>query len=171
MKAPVHIDFRKWPETRHWQFSMYRLGEDRHGVWLWSPPGMLMRRGDEPPRINRRLSVKLITDGLWWTAIWNQRPEGTALYVDVATPAKWDGDRVALVDLDFDIYQAPDGTVEVLDEDEFEEHRLTLGYPDHVVDKARTTTAATAIDVELQRPPFDTTAELWLARARELAAG
>jgi protein associated with RNAse G/E len=168
MDSVVHIDFRKWPDTKHWQFSMNRLGEDEHGVWLWSRPGMVIRRGEEPPRINRSLSVKIITHTAWWTAIWNDRADGEHLYVDIATPATWVGDKVTLIDLDLDVYRTPDGLVTVLDEDEFEEHRITLGYPDHIVDKTRTATAGVVLDVEAERDPFGAVAATWLERARDL---
>ena len=30
--SAVHVDFRKWPDQRHWQFTMTRLGEDEHAT-------------------------------------------------------------------------------------------------------------------------------------------
>jgi protein associated with RNAse G/E len=169
MSPPVHIDFRKWPDHRHWQFAMDRLGEDEHGTWLWSAPGAIVRRGDESPKILRRLAVKLITPDSWWTAVWNEGGD-FEIYVDIATPPRWDGDRVTMIDLDLDVVRHRDGRTLVLDEDEFDEHRATLGYPPDVVDRARTTTAAVFLDVERRTPPFDATGERWLEAAAGLAA-
>lgn len=41
-----------------------------------------------------------------------------------------------LVDLDLDVVRTWDGAVEVVDEDEFGEHRLVLGYPEPIVKAA-----------------------------------
>lgn len=167
MGSAVHIDFRKWPDRLHWQFAMQRLGEDEHGTWLWAPSGTMARRGDEPPKQFRSLAVKLVTRRRWWTAIWNDDREDE-LYVDIATPAQWSGDRVTLIDLDLDIVRWRHGGVEVLDEDEFAEHQVAYGYPDHVVDRARSATAQVFLDVEGRKEPFGNVAHPWLQAARRL---
>lgn len=164
----VHVDFRKWPDAPHWQLSMHRLGEDEHGIWLWAPAGGVVRRGEEPPRVARSLYVKLIKQDAWWTAIWNAGGRFEC-YVDIATPAQWDGDRVMMIDLDLDVARFRDGSVAVLDEDEFAEHQQTLGYPPELVDRARTTTAAVFLGVERREPPFDATGADWLRRAAAIA--
>lgn len=165
----MHIDFRKWPDRKHWQFAMRRLGEDDHGTWLWSPPGLVARRGEEAPQVFAAVNVKLITRDEWWTAIWNDRSPRVELYVDIVTPARWDGDRVTMVDLDLDVVRRRTGVVEVLDEDEFDEHRVRYGYPRHVVDRARATTAAVFLDLETRREPFGDVADRWLALAMDHA--
>jgi uncharacterized protein len=96
--AKVHIDFRKWPDAKHWQYSMEYLGEDEHGHWLWAPAGTLAYRGSEGPLALPRSSVKLIS-GDWWVATWraeNGRP--WEIYVDIISPASWSGGRVTMVD-------------------------------------------------------------------------
>ncbi len=61
------------------------------------------------------------------------RPDGswTGYYVDVLEPVRWQGAEAQtlepLVDLFLDVWIAPDGSYEVLDEDEFEE-ALRLGH-------------------------------------------
>ncbi len=166
---PVHIDFRKWPDKLHWQFTMRRLGEDEHGLWLWAPPGTPAQRGHEEPKSFRSTAIKLVTPDRWWTAIWNHRSRHE-LYVDIATPVQWDGDRATFIDLDLDVTRYRDsGDVAVLDEDEFDEHRVQYGYPPNIVDKARTATARVAIEVERRIEPFGEVAGNWMARAIELA--
>lgn len=163
----VKIRFTKWGEIAHWSFDMHRLGEDEHGTWLWMPPGTEMRRGAEEPVTSRNGAVKLITKDQWWTAIWNEGETSTfSCYVDIATPAVWDGETVRMVDLDLDVAVRRGGGVEVHDEDEFEEHLVRYAYPDHVVDKARTETARIVVAVEREDPPFDGTASHWLEVAR-----
>ena len=166
---PVHVDFRKWPDRLHWQLTMQRLGTDEHGLWLWAPAGTVAQRGHEPPTAFKSTGVKLITADRWWTAIWNEA--GAAeLYVDIATPASWDGNRVTFIDLDLDVTRYRDtGEVAVLDEDEFLDHQVRYGYPPNIIDKARSTTAQVAIEVERRTEPFGEVAATWLAEAIDLA--
>lgn len=55
------------------------------------------------------------------------RPDGTwtGYYVDILEPVHWDGDDphtiAPLVDLDLDLWIAPDASYQILDEDEFRE--------------------------------------------------
>jgi protein associated with RNAse G/E len=65
------------------------------------------------------------------------------------------------------------GTVEVLDEDEFSEHKVLFDYPPRLVDTVRATTARLALAVDAQHEPFGEVAVSWMAQARSLteAAG
>lgn len=87
----IDIDFRKWVSRPHWRFAMHVLDRVEWGAWLWTPPGSTARRGDEPARTFNHLNVKLIAPGEWWTAMWNDA-DSYDLYVDVVTPAAWNGD-------------------------------------------------------------------------------
>lgn len=165
----MHIDFRKWPDQTHWQFAMRRLGEDEHGIWLWSPPGVVARRGDEAPQVLTATNVKLIAADAWWTAMWNDRSPHVELYVDIATPARWADDRVTMIDLDLDVVRLRNGRVELHDGDEFDDHRVRYGYPPHVVAAARATAAQVLLDVEAHRKPFGAAATGWLAMAVDKA--
>jgi hypothetical protein len=164
----VEINFRKWNGQRHWQFTMNRLGEDVHGLWLWSPPGAVMQRGLEPPRRAPALNVKLIPDGKWWTAIWSYKRK-VDLYVDIITPPTWNGSTVAMVDIDLDVVRTADGRVAVRDEDEFLQHQVAMDYPLRLIDTARATAARIAIAVENRHEPFGDVGVSWMNRAVELA--
>ena len=160
----VHIDFRKWDGSRHWQFTMRRLGEDDHGLWLWSPAGSPMQRGQDQPKLSKAINLKLIPENKWWTAIWSwQRP--IDLYVDIITPASWNGSTVTMVDIDLDVMRLADGTVSIEDEDEFELHRIEMDYPERLIDTARATTARIALAVEARHEPFGNVAEGWMEQA------
>ena len=164
----VQIDFRKWDGSRHWQFAMNRLGQDEHGLWLWSPAGSDMQRGNEPMKKSKAINLKLIPDGKWWTAIWSWQGKAD-LYVDIITPPSWSGTTVTMVDIDLDVVRWPDGRVELLDEDEFEQHRRKYDYPERLVDTARATAARMAVAVEARHEPFGAVAEGWMQQAVNLA--
>ena len=165
--GPVTVRYYKHPRTPHWRHSLLHLGEDAHGVWLGGPSGTTVRRGEEPPIELGHDWVQLIPRHRWWAAIFNGPDHRIPIYVDITTVANWVGpDRVELVDLDLDVVSRQDGTVYIDDEDEFEEHQVTLGYSQQMIDAARGTAARILIDVEAGRPPFDDTALLWLERLR-----
>ncbi len=164
----VEVDFRKWDGSRHWQFAMYRLGEDEHGLWLWSPAGSDMQRGDEPMRKSKAVNIKLIPDNKWWTAIWTWQHR-TDLYIDIITPPTWNGSTVTMVDIDLDVMRWSDGRVEVVDEDEFEQHRVEMEYPERLVDTARATAARMAVAVEARHEPFGDVGDAWMKKALSLA--
>ena len=168
MEKLVQVDFRKWPDQVHWQFSMRRLGEDGHGLWLWAPPGMPFQRGEEPVKISDRIVVKLIGEDTWWTAIWNDGGRNE-FYVDIITPAQWDGDRVTMIDLDLDVVRRIGGEVEVLDEDEFLDHQVRYHYPERLIDQARAAAARVAMAVQRNVEPFRSVGPSWMERARDLA--
>jgi protein associated with RNAse G/E len=82
--------------------------------------------------------------------------------VDICTPPVWRGDeRVESIDLDLDVAVDPGGTVSVLDEDEFEDHRIRYSYPDELVVGAQAATEYVRRAVEIGHAPFDGTAEDW----------
>lgn len=170
----VQVDFRKYPDTEHWQIGMHRLGDDEHGQWLWAPPGTEYRRGAEPPKYFTRLAVKLVPSTGWWTAIWNADGD-PAFYVDIVSPPKWHGHpkeatQVTMIDLDLDVVGHRNGDVTIVDEDEFAEHQVTLEYPRYLVDGARIAAARVYNEAVTGVEPFGSTAAQWLAQAAALVA-
>ena len=158
----VEIDFRKYPDTRHWQFATEYLGEDEHGIWLGGRAGNPAQKGWATPVTFGHDFVKLIVPDGWWTAIWNTRG-GISVYVDIVMPARWDGDRVTLLDLDLDVIISSDGSVKIDDEDEFAEHQVSLGYTLEMIEGAEQATAEIVAAIEADAEPFGSVAAGWLA--------
>jgi protein associated with RNAse G/E len=147
----VHVAFTKWGGGEHWTFDGVRLGEDEHGTWIGCPPPLVIRR----PGAEFRFDV---------AALQLFPHDQYELYVDIATPAVWSGDTVTSIDLDLDVVRRWDGTVEVLDEDEFDEHRIELGYPAEVVELARRSCADVTAEISAGREPFRSVYREWLNR-------
>jgi len=57
-------------------------------------------------------------------------------YCNVAMPFTREGETLEFIDLDIDVVVWPDGTVEVLDRDDFEVNSVEFGYPPEVIEKA-----------------------------------
>ena len=68
-----------------------------------------------------------------------------------------------MVDLDLDVVLLVNGKLLIDDEDEFEEHRQSLGYPPEIVTLAQSTTAAVFDAVAAGDEPFGSVGHTWLA--------
>ena len=77
------------------------------------------------------------------------------------------GSQVTAMDLDLDVVRCWDGRVAVLDEDEFAEHQVQLGYPAELIDQARVTCDWLVSTVAARAEPFGQASAAWLARARQ----
>lgn len=162
---PVHVRFSKFDGALHWHFTAYRLGVDEHGTWLGCPAGTVLRRGTELTLTWEVPQVCLVPEGdRWWVANFNAEPHPTEVYSDMTTVPVWDGDTVTAVDLDLDVERLRDGTVSVLDEDEFAVHQVRYGYPPEVVAAARSAADEVYAAVAANAEPFATAYRRWLAR-------
>ena len=166
----------KWGDRPHWRFRGTYLGRDRHGEWIGFPAGTTFTRpGAHFEAVNDQVAlVPARVDGSrpGWLATFHG-PGGFLpvsgarvpidLYVDMTTPAAWQGDVVRAVDLDLDVVRGRSGRVWVDDEDEFAAHRTAYAYPPDLVDHALAACAAVSAAVRDGAPPFDRRAHLdWL---------
>src|SRR5205823_15034040 len=126
--------YRQYARSPHRSYPALRLGEDEHGVSLGVPQDTFSGENfnSEDPY------VLLVPHSAWYTAMFNAPPRRTEVYCDIATPATWAGDtHLALVDLALDVRRRRvTRSVELVDEDESEIHRVRFGYADVVVDQA-----------------------------------
>jgi len=164
MSRDVRVVYTKYDGSLHWHQTMRYLGEDEHGIWLGAPPGMITRRGTEPPITMRQPQVLLFPDGLWWTAVFNGEPWDADIYCDISTPPRWPHpDEVTMVDLDLDVIRLrADQQVLLLDEDEFAEHQVRYGYPADVISEAEQAAAWLRQAISSGAEPFASQYRSWL---------
>jgi predicted RNA-binding protein associated with RNAse of E/G family len=165
----VQVRYGKWGGGRHYEFAMSRLGTDEHGVWLGAPAETTIQR----PGYVFTASVEWVccfARDAGWTAAFHPRDRhDIATYVDITTIPEWsrDGDPasdvVSMVDLDIDVIQRVSGELLIDDEDEFEQHRHSLGYPAEIVRLAQSTTAAVYAAIAGGDEPFNSVGQSWLA--------
>ncbi|MDH3539190.1 MAG: YgaC family protein [Acidimicrobiia bacterium] len=162
--GPIVVQYFKYSGDLHWRHDMVYLGEDEHGTWLGGPAGTTIQRGHEPARRWPSPFVQLIAPDRWWTLFFNgDQSDDYRIYVDVIKPATWPTTaRVEMVDLDLDVVLRHDGTVALLDEDEFLAHGELFAYPDSLIDRARVTAAELVLKVETGEEPFGNAGESWL---------
>lgn len=158
---------RKFDGRPHRQVTGRLLGEDSYGTWIATPRGSVVsyHYGTRPTGLTRVDAVRLIPADGWWMAMCLAEPDARDMYCDVTTPAEWTGPaELTVVDLDIDLvrYRA-DGRVEVEDEDEFEGHRVSLGYPDAIVEGALRGAAELRAALSGEEEPFAEHYRKWLA--------
>jgi protein associated with RNAse G/E len=161
----VNVVFRKYDGSLHWNYPASRRGEDEHGVWLGAPAGTPLRRGEEVIELAEMDHVLLLPRDGWWAAAFNAPPKRTEIYCDIATVPQWPSvDEVTMIDLDLDVLRRRSGLVELVDEDEFEEHQVRFGYPPDVISQARATAGWLLAAVTAGQEPFGDTYHRWLRR-------
>lgn len=166
--SPVRIEMQKWGGRAHWSFEAVWLGTDRHGTWLGVPQGTPMERPGMAVTA-RAAQALLVPDGQGWLATFHAPGGQVQVYVDMATPAIWHGSVVRAVDLDLDVIRQLDDSVFIDDEDEFAEHRVSLGYPPEIVSLAEAACADVAGMMRTWEPPFDKeSSATWLAALADL---
>lgn len=132
------VAYTKWGGQPHWRFVGEVIGEDEHGVWAGGRPGITIQRGLEEPRTEPHGFVMLVPRAGEWTAFWNAAGD-FRVYVDVCREVRLVEGGVRAVDMDLDVVRLGDGSVEVLDEDEFAEHQVKYGYNREAITDARET--------------------------------
>ena len=60
------------------------------------------------------------------------RKTGIYYYCNLASPSVYDGEAVKNIDYDLDVKCFPDGRIQILDEDEYEEHSMQMGYSEEI---------------------------------------
>ena len=176
MSAAWRLAWRKWDDTPHWQHALELLGEDDTGTWFGqregstsSRPGASeMVRGDNVWNVvaGRGWTVRffrVVAGGGWRIA---ESDAGTVgLYSDIGTAIELDAaaHKITGIDLDLDVIQIGERLV-LDDEDEFAEHRVSMGYPEDVASRAQQDAATVLSLVRAGLPPFDGRAVDWLAR-------
>ena len=172
--APVRVVMTKWGERPHWEFDATYLGSDQHGDWLGIPAGTHMSRPGAS-YVAPTHQVGLVPalgpdDGRGWLATFHAAGGPVRVYVDITTPPLWDGATVRAVDLDLDVVCGPTGRVWIDDEDEFAEHRVSLGYPAELTQAAMASCDRVHAAVAGELAPYDGSAEAWLTRLGDLLA-
>ncbi len=135
----IHVVSTKYDGSVHWEFDSFYIAELGSLLITTNFAGQELTTSDGP------WTTPFDTRNHFWSDRWYNimrcdRPRAGGLeywYCNVTTPAQYDGETVRYIDLDLDVRVFADGTLEVLDEDEFLEHSARMGYPRDVIEQAR----------------------------------
>ena len=78
--------------------------------------------------ITREPAIYFFYPNRWYNVISMIRKTGIYYYCNIASPSIYDGESLKNIDYDLDLKVNPQYRWNVLDEDEYEEHALTMGY-------------------------------------------
>ena len=135
----IKIVSRKYDGQLRDEYESYLYSEDDDKIVTFSPPGT-------PYFWQKQGAWMTAPDGLIetyfkhaWYNVWHiceQNSHVNRMYINIAMPATLQDDLLTWIDLDLDLRVHMDGSLELLDEDEFQENLLAMHYPPAVVAQA-----------------------------------
>ncbi|MBC8233865.1 DUF402 domain-containing protein [bacterium] len=136
----IKIISKKYDNSYRDEYETYLYSEEDDTLVVFSPPGT--RYYD-----HRKEAWFEACDGLLelyfkdkWYNVWHiceQNSYQNLIYANICMPAVLEGNVLEWVDLDLDFRVHMNGTIELLDEKEFEQNSHRLGYSGWVVKNAR----------------------------------
>lgn len=175
----ITVQSRKYDGTLRDEYAGWLYAEDAETWTVYVPPGT---RGYD----HRRREAFEAPDGLIelyfkarWYAVWHiceQHSARNQMYIHLAMPATASPDGIAWVDLDLDYRAHLDGSLERLDEDEYQVNRARMGYPPALHAQVQAACAAIETGYARQSAAFDHAAYVALyeqmsTRARRVSGG
>lgn len=131
----VWVRYFKYDGTPHRSYPARLVARRPEGSWLLVAAGTVATLA-AGFAIREEAYTLFVPRDAWWTAMFNAAPRRTEVYCDITTPAVWADGEVSVVDLDLDVRRRRTGEIELVDEDEFAEHRVRYRYPTEVVTRA-----------------------------------
>ena len=153
----IRVRSTKYDGSFHWQFDSWLVLERGSLLVTSNFAGQEMQNWKGPWVTPYDVRNHFWSDR-WYNVMRCELPHGGGLhswYCNVTTPAEYDGENLHYADLDLDVHVFPDGTIEVLDEDEFLENSARMGYPPEVIDQARRAVDELLDLARAGKPPFD----------------
>lgn len=133
------LRLNKWDGSTSKSIPWHSLGADGFGCWYRWPAGAVMTRRAGPPVRHTSDRVLLVPTEGSWIARWGGAGS-LELYCDVTTPPEPEHEgSVRAIDLDLDVVRYRTGRVAVIDQAQFDQRRVTMGYPNTVVQQALAT--------------------------------
>ncbi len=78
--------------------------------------------------VTREPAVCYFYPNRWFNALAMIRNTGIHYYVNIASPAIYDGEALKYIDYDLDVKVSPKGKTMVLDREEYKTHAMQMGY-------------------------------------------
>ena len=136
---PIHVVSTKYDGSRHWEYDSRLVLTTGSLIVSQDFAGQVYQTWKGPHTEPFDVRNHFWTDR-WYNVMRCDRPRAGGLeywYCNVTTPAQYDGETVRYSDLDLDVLVFPDGSLKVVDEDEFLEHSVLMGYPPDVIEQSR----------------------------------
>jgi protein associated with RNAse G/E len=168
LSSPIKVISKKYDGTLRETYTGRLLEQVGPMIRLQVSAGTPIYRGADRPAVSADNGIEVYFTDRWYN-VWHFPEHGINKYLwysNIAMPARFDGTTVQWIDLDIDVCCHLDGSIQTLDYDEFQEHRLKMDYPNDLVKR----TPAAHDDVmqlaETDAFPFDRKTQIrhWVKR-------
>ena len=125
----------------------------------------LVTESDGRTWLTREPSICYFHAEHWFNIICMLREDGVYYYCNMSSPFVYDNNALKYIDYDLDVKVFPDMSYTILDEDEYEQHKEEMAYPE-VIDKILKRNVQKLISwIEQRRGPFAPDfIEVWTTR-------
>lgn len=115
----------------------------------------LVSESDGRKWVTREPAICFFYPNKWYNVICMIRKTGIHYYCNLASPSIYDGEAIKNIDYDLDVKVSPTGKTTLLDEDEYKQHAMEMGYS-QLLDKAiHNGLDRLMVDIRLQNSPFE----------------
>ena len=114
----------------------------------------LVSESDGRKWVTREPAVCFFYPDKWYNVICMIRKTGIHYYCNLASPSIYDGEAIKNIDYDLDVKVSPSGKTMLLDEDEYEEHSLSMHYSKELDQAIRKGLDKLMVDIRLRNSPF-----------------
>lgn len=123
-------------------------------IFIGANERTLVTESDGRTWLTREPSICYFHAEHWFNIICMLREDGVYYYCNMSSPFVFDNNVIKYIDYDLDLKVFPDMSYTLLDEDEYEQHRIAMGYP-QVIDKILERNVQKLISwVKQRRGPF-----------------
>ena len=137
---------------RVWQETMVLKGTKN--IVIGANEKTLVTESDGRTWLTREPSICYFHAEHWFNIICMLREDGVYYYCNMSSPFVYDNNSLKYIDYDLDVKVFPDMSYTLLDEDEYEQHRQEMAYPE-VIDKILKRNVAKLISwIQQRRGPF-----------------
>ncbi|RYG73252.1 DUF402 domain-containing protein [Lentibacillus lipolyticus] len=112
---------------RVWENTLVLKGTDM--VVIGANDKTTVRESDGRSWITREPAICYFHANYWFNIIGMLRTDGIYYYCNISSPFVYDGEALKYIDYDLDVKVYPDMTYDLLDEDEYAEHKEQMSYP------------------------------------------
>lgn len=115
---------------RVWQETMVLKGT--RNIVIGANERTVVTESDGRTWLTREPSICYFHAEHWFNIICMLREDGVYYYCNISSPFIYDNQSLKYIDYDLDVKVFPDMTYTILDEDEFEEHKKQMDYPEAI---------------------------------------
>lgn len=115
----------------------------------------LVSESDGRKWVTREPAICFFYPDKWYNVICMIRKSGIHYYCNLASPSLYDGEAIKNIDYDLDVKVSPTGKTTLLDEDEYQEHSMEMGYSEKLDEAIHRGLDRLMVDIRLQNSPFE----------------